>query len=229
MTSTLTAIVISAPYPTSVFAVEQPTDKDNNLIKIAFRDFDLKRLDESEKEFTLGINRWKELERPRDEIVLLLKGRASVRVDNKNFKDAIVDYDEALQLMAVDGEDDKGIAKYPEYPDSYVGRALAEEGLADWNAAVSDYSKAINLWGGDLSDGVNPYVLTFRGNAKCRLGKYKEAIPDYEASSNIFNSLRDVPRYSDARANMALALYEVGQTDEAIKIANDVIRKNPGE
>ena len=52
-----------------------PSDKDNQLAQVAFRDFDLKRLDDSDKEFTLAIERWKELHRPRDEIVSLLKAR----------------------------------------------------------------------------------------------------------------------------------------------------------
>jgi hypothetical protein len=30
--------------------------------------------------------------------------------------------------------------------------------------------------------------------------------------------MRDVARYSDARANLALALYETGKTDDAIKV-----------
>lgn len=52
-----------------------PTDKDNQMVQMAFRDFDLKRLDDSEKEFTLSIERWRELGRPRDEMVSLLKSR----------------------------------------------------------------------------------------------------------------------------------------------------------
>ena len=85
--STVSAVMVSVSGDHHIAMAEQlqPTDKDNNIVKMAFRDFDLKRLDESDKEFTLGLNRWKELERPRDEIVLLLKGRASVRVDNKHF------------------------------------------------------------------------------------------------------------------------------------------------
>jgi hypothetical protein len=52
-----------------------PTDRDNQMVQMAFRDFDNKRLDDSDKEFTLAIDRWKDLHRPRDEIVSLLKAR----------------------------------------------------------------------------------------------------------------------------------------------------------
>ena len=53
----------------------QPSDKDNQLVQMAFRDFDNKRFEASDKEFTLALNKWRELNRPRDEIVSLLKAR----------------------------------------------------------------------------------------------------------------------------------------------------------
>jgi len=205
-----------------------PLDKDNQLVQQAFRDFDLRRFDASEKEFTTSLIRWKELQRPRDEIVSLLKARANVRLDNKHFDDAVKDYDEALSLMQVDGMKVDGTAEYPEYPDTFVGRALAKEGLADWTGALEDYNKAVALWGGGRGEGINPYVLTFRGNTLTRLSRFEEAIPDYQAASDLFLSLRDIARYSDARANLALAQYELGRVDEALKVANDVVRKNPG-
>lgn len=205
-----------------------PTDKDNQLVQMAFRDFDLKRFTDAEKEFTLSIKKWLEIDRPRDEIVALLKARSSVRLDGKNFQGSLEDCDEAIRLMSSDGEKADGTAAYPEYPDSFVSRGLANEGLADWKAALVDYNKAVSLWGGGRGDDVNPYTLTFRGNTLGRLNRYEEAIEDYEAASNTFNSMRDVARYSDARANMALALYQVGRTEESVKAMNDVIRKNPG-
>lgn len=197
------------------------------MVQVAFRDFNDKRFDASEKEFTVAIRRWKDMNRPRDEVVSLLKARANVYLDNKKFSSAIDDDTEAIQLMN-DGEKSDGSAKYPEYPDTFVNRALAKEGLADWEGALRDYDKAIDLWGGGRGEGINPYALTFRGNTLCRLNRYRDAIPDYEAASNIFNSIRDIDRYSDARANMALALYEIGETDKSVKIMNDVIRKSPG-
>ena len=205
-----------------------PSDKDNQLVQMAFRDFDLKRFTDAEKEFTLSISKWREIDRPRDEIVALLKARGSVRLDKKDFQGSLEDCDEAIRLMASDGEKADGTAAYPEYPDSFVSRGLANEGLADWKAALVDYNKAVTLWGGGRGEDVNPYTLTFRGNTLGRLDRYEEAIEDYEAASNTFNSQRDVARYSDARANMALALYQVGRVDESVKAMNDVIRKNPG-
>lgn len=40
--------------------------------------------------------------------------------------------------------------------------------------------------------------------------------------------MRDIARYSDARANYALSLYAVGKESESVKAMKDVIRKNPG-
>ena len=93
-----------------------PSDADNRLVQMAFRDFDSKRFDASDKEFTMAIARWEKLNRPRDELVSLLKARANVRLDNKQFDLAIGDYDTSLDLMKDDGEDTKGLGRYPEYP-----------------------------------------------------------------------------------------------------------------
>lgn len=54
-------------------------------------------------------------------------------LDSKQFEKAIVDDNESLELMKSDGEKADGTANYPEYPSVYVERALAKEGLADWD------------------------------------------------------------------------------------------------
>ena len=105
----------------SAIAPITPSYDDNRLVKKAFEDFNLKRLDESEQEFTVSIEKWKELKRPRDEIASLVKARASVRVDNKKFDDATRDYDDAIDMMKIDGEREDGTARYPEYVDCFVG------------------------------------------------------------------------------------------------------------
>ena len=196
----------------------EPTVRDIQLVQMAFKDFDQKRLADANKEFSGAILKWKELNRPRDEIVSLYKARANVRLDDKNFVAALDDFNAALDLMRSDGEKEDGTGRYPEYPDTFVGRALAYEGLAKWSDALADYNYAIKLWGGGRGEGINPFVLTFRGNTLCTLGRYGEAIADYEAASDRFNAMRDIERYSDAKANLALALYEQGRVDEAVKV-----------
>jgi len=205
----------------------EPSVKDVQTVQIAFKDFDARRFDDADKEFSTAILRWKELYRPRDEIVSLLKARASVRLDNKQFSNSISDYNSALELMR-DGEKEDGTGKYPEYVDTFVGRALAYEGLGDWNRALKDYNKAVSLWGGGRGEGVNPFVLTFRGNTLSRLDRVQEAIMDYQAAADRFLALQDIDRYSDAKANLALALYQEGEREESIKAMKDVIRRNPG-
>lgn len=54
---------------------EPPSDRDNQLVQMAFKDFDAKRFEASDKEFTIAIAQWRKLHRPRDEIVALLKAR----------------------------------------------------------------------------------------------------------------------------------------------------------
>ena len=54
---------------------QEPTDADNRVIQMAFRDFNEKRFEASEKEFSMSIQRWNQLHRPRDEVVSLLKAR----------------------------------------------------------------------------------------------------------------------------------------------------------
>ena len=115
-----------------------------------------------------------------------------MRVDNKHFDEALSDYNECISLMKVDGEDSSGLGKYPEYPDAFVGRALAYEGLAEWTLALQDYNKAISLWGGidsvsqvggepatKVGLGINPYVLSFRGNVLTRLVRLSCLIISY--------------------------------------------------
>jgi len=205
-----------------------PDDKDNNLVRIAFKDFNEKRFTDADREFSLAIDRWKDLARPRDEMVSLFTARGSVRMDSKQFDSALRDFNAAIDLMKVDGEKPDGTASYPEYPSTFVERGLCYEGKADWAGALGDYDKAIELWGGGRGENINPYVLNYRGNALTRLDRYDDAILDYDASANSFLAQRDIARYSESRANEALALYEVGRVDEGLKAMNDVVRKNPG-
>jgi tetratricopeptide (TPR) repeat protein len=229
----LTVISITTSPIPAIAEPSNPSKEDIILIQQAYSDFDARKLDLADDEFSRGLAIWRKLDRPRDEIVSLLKARGSVRLDGKDFNNAMADYDEALKLMSSDGEQEDGTARYPEYPDTYVNRALVKEGLADWQGALSDYDKAVSLWGGNKANtgpgiGVNPFVLTFRGNTLMKLNRYDAAIRDYEAAADKFSADRNIARYSDARANQALALYQTGRRNEAVKYMKDVIRKTPG-
>ena len=56
-------------------------------------------------------------------------------------------------------------------------------------------------------------------NAKAGLGEWEAAIADYKKSAEI------APNFAFARANYALALYETGQTDKAIREMRNIVRK----
>jgi hypothetical protein len=109
-TSILSLTLLGSP---PAFAVVDPLRSDIETVQSAFRDFDLKRLNDADREFSISIDKWKSLERPRDEVVSLIKARANVRLDNKQFEKAIVDYDESLELMKSDGEKEDGTGRYP--------------------------------------------------------------------------------------------------------------------
>lgn len=140
----------------------------------------------------------------------------------KRFSEAKKDYDKVLEMMAPDAVKADGTAAYLEYPDAFVQRGLCAEGLGDWEGAVSDYSSAVKLWGGGRGEGINPYVLTFRANALGRLGRYGEALADYGAAEELFLRQRDLKRAIDARANKALATYETGDKDKAVKAMREI-------
>uniref|UniRef100_A0A7R9YC44 MalT-like TPR region domain-containing protein n=1 Tax=Pinguiococcus pyrenoidosus TaxID=172671 RepID=A0A7R9YC44_9STRA len=202
------------------------SEDDIRGVQQAFLAFDAKQLKTAKALFSKGIEKWVELQRPRDEIVALIMARGNVLVDLKQFDAALTDYDSAIALMEPDGMiTETGLARYKEFPNAFVQRGLAWEGKAKWDLAVEDYSKAIDMWGGGRGDGINPYVLTFRGNALTQLGEYGRAVKDYEAASDRFLSMRDKQNAAEARANLALALYEVGQTEEAVKIMKSLVRK----
>ncbi|EWM30109.1 tpr-repeat protein [Nannochloropsis gaditana] len=199
-------------------------------VQRAFQAFNDRDLRNAEALFDQSVQAWEQLERPRDEMAALVKARGNVKVDLKKFEAAIEDFDRVLSIMSVDGTktDGSGEAAYSEYPDVFVQRGLAWEGLSKWEAAVQDYSRAIQLWGGGRGEGINPFVLTFRGNALTRLGRYKDALQDFEASADLFLASRDEEDALLARANAALTYYELGYEETGVKLMQDVLRRQPG-
>ena len=70
---------------------------------------------------------------------------------------------------------------------AYSGRALAYEGLAEWDKAVLDYTRALEQ--AQLSTGsIEPYIANSRGNVFSSLGRYSEALQDYLLSLQVLTS-----------------------------------------
>ncbi|CAK0785284.1 hypothetical protein CVIRNUC_008490, partial [Coccomyxa viridis] len=156
--------------------------------------------------------------------------RAAVRVDDKKFSLALEDYDKALDSTPGDA--------LVERARLLAGRALAHEGLSDWQAALDDYDLALSLAarGGQYPD---PYVLNSKGNVLASLGRWKEARQDYLRSAAGFQKaagFKDRDGSSASRldgaivasSNAALALVQLGDEPAAIKEMQKASRRAPG-
>lgn len=147
---------------------------------------------------------------------------------------AVEDYTEVVRLMEEDATSEGTF----DYPNVFVRRALAEEEIAygrrdkkQWEAAVQDYSKAIDIWRSrpisETGLGVNPLVLNFRGNAFSQLGRFREALADYREATEIFRQDNEYSQAAVSRCNEALALFGAEEDAEAIQIMEDVSKRDP--
>jgi tetratricopeptide (TPR) repeat protein len=223
----IAAFLLPQP-PAPALAMSEPYAEAVAIAKQAFSAFDKRQLPLAESLFTRTIDEWRRLDRGVEELTALLVARAGVRTDLTHFTSAKADLDEAIALMAPTGEKSNGIGAYREYPDAYVQRGLANEGLRNWRGALRDYDKAVSLWGG-VGDGVNPFALTYRARAKVELADYEGALADYRTADSIFSRVdRNVEQASFARAGEAVTLYGLGRRDEAVRIAKQVTTRFPG-
>ena len=142
--------------------------------------------------------------------------RAQVLVDLKQFEAAIEDFNAAENLY---DSDYKSLGLLS-------NRALAHEGLSDWNGALKDYTECITL--SREIGGVPPYVLNSRGNALCSLGRYDEALVDYDEAAKTFQVMHNLSGAIYARSNAALTLAELGREDDAIREMEAVARRAAG-
>lgn len=245
---------------------EQPTKEDLNGIVAAMTALQRdpmqpgteKALEEAEESFGRYIARWEgpllksNNKQNRVERGRLHASRAQARLNLNDIAGgrkpekvvgAIEDFDVTLKLI------DENFRDFPEpiyseYPSTLVRRGLAKEALKDWEGAVQDYTKAVDVMRPtdgrpDLplrgnakpaeGDGLgeNPLVLNFRGNALSRLGRFKEAVVDYREATAIFLNDREIRQASLSRTNEALALFGDGQNAEAVKVLESVVRRDP--
>ena len=223
----LSAMLLPPSLPVSASGGE-PSPDAVTVARRAFQAFDKRDLPLADALFTQTIDEWRRLDRGVEELTALLVARAGVRTDRSEYTNAKADLDEAIQLMEPTGQKANGVAAYREFPDAFVQRGLAREGLRDWRGALSDYDRAINLWGGE-GDGVNPFALSYRGRAKSEVGDFEGALADYRTAASIFSRVdKNDNQASAARANEAITLYGLGRRDEAVRIAKQVVTRVPG-
>ena len=122
--------------------------------------------------------------------------------NQKQYRDAIIHYDNAIRLKS-------------DFAEVYYRRGKAKYELKRYKAAIYDYDNALRL----KPDDVNSYFN--RGLAKYALRQYESVITDYNmvirfASDNV-----------SAYFNRGLAKYKLRQHDAAIADFDEAIRFNP--
>ena len=131
----------------------------------------------------------------------------------------------------------KVIASNPYEFRLYYQRGLARHGFEDYDGAKEDFTKAINMPANpehgdqlpDLKDSHpspkpgNVYSYHWRGNVNYLLGRYEEAIADYDMA----NSFHVNPNAEYSYYWRGLANYELGEYNKAIADLNKTIALKP--
>jgi len=98
---------------------------------------------------------------------------------------------------------EKTTLKDPKDAEAYFNRGLAYDDKGQYDQAISDYSKAIEINPGLAEAYIN------RGNAYSKKGQYDKAISDYSKAIEIN------PKYADAYINRGLAHNSLGNYNSA--------------
>ncbi len=128
--------------------------------------------------------------------------RGNARISQNKLEEAIADYDKSTELA-------------PSAPEPYLNRGIAWEGLKQWDKAIADYNHVLEI---DASDAA---AYNNRGSAKGGSGDWQGAIADYKKATELASD------FAFASGNYALALYQVGETQEAEKKMRALLRKYP--
>ncbi len=164
----------------------------------------------------------------------------------KQYKEAIKDYDKAIELSPKTAVIHKNVNLKPEQylkavNDSnkavklaryYSSRGSAQYQLKQYQEAIKDYDKAIKLSHYKKKIYKNfkskhnkvielPMYYSARGSAKHKLKQYKEAINDYD------NAIELNPKNVFAYYNRGLNKFHLNQYKESIKDFDRVIELNP--
>ncbi|MCO5571177.1 hypothetical protein L7F22_024911 [Adiantum nelumboides] len=142
-----------------------------------------------------------------------LEARGQVRIDAKRFNDAVSDFTEV-------------VSRNPKNFKAYSGRALAYEGLGQWQNAIQDYTTALEQ-AQLLTGSFEPYIVNSRGNAFASLGKYHEALQDYLLSVQGFQQAKELDGAIYAAGNAALTRIQLGDEAKGMKELMNVARRAP--
>ena len=124
------------------------------------------------------------------------------RVKLKQYEDAILDYNMAIQLK-------------PDYVIAYISRGNAKFYLGQYAASTADFDNAIQL----KPDDANAYIA--RGAAKGALGQCAAAIADFD------NAIQLKPDYASTYYFRALMQTSLGQYAAAITDFDNAIKLKP--
>lgn len=153
-------------------------------------------------EFAEAETYWTQLIDEFPDSAALWSNRGNVRAGQNKLDAAIADYTRAIELA-------------PEEPDPYLNRGAVYEALGQWDAAIADYDNILAQYPTDAA------ALNNRGNARGGLGDWEGAIADYTRAAEL-NVTFLLPQI-----NRALALYQVGDTEESIQALKGLARKYP--
>jgi tetratricopeptide (TPR) repeat protein len=126
--------------------------------------------------------------------------RGNAHLSQFQIPEALADFNQAVALA-------------PNLPDPYINRGIAWEALGDWSNAIADYDRAINL---NPEDAV---AYNNRGNAKSGAGDWPGAVSDFKTATEL------APGLAAAGVNYALALYQIGEKQEATRLLKNLVRK----
>jgi tetratricopeptide (TPR) repeat protein len=133
---------------------------------------------------------------------LAYNNRGNIRVEQKNYKGAMEDYNKAIELK---------------YYDAYLNRGILRNRLRDYGNAVEDYDKAALH-----SKFHKAIAFCNRGNAKLSLGNFKGAESDFA------NAIRLDPKYINAYSNRGLVRYtKLSDIQGAIEDFDMAIKLDP--
>jgi len=209
------------------------------------------QIEEAEPRLTRSIGEYEERGAPPEEMAVLLKYRADVRVNLGRLQQAREDYTAALCLLdAVDvpsdticlgsadvrvakyaGREETGTAAYCVYIPTAEDLLLRRSRLSmllggDFVALASqDLSRVIAL--AEEEGALQPYAHLYRGDSLMVAGQYQVAAADYSSAARDFASIGDRVNAEVARAGWAFALYGTGKEEEAVSKMQDVVLRTP--